>query len=194
MSDNNSGTGSTSNKANTIGGFNSVPESDKSRLRSARRHALVRQEKDREGVQRTRPEISGGPRLQMSVAGEIPGYHLYWENDEDGAIEQLLSEGFDFVTQEELQQREALVVPDMDISSAMTRYVKGQRNDGSPLRAFLMKCTDEVWADRERQRNVQADQWDADIRAQASAVAPGTGRYKPKGFEASIDTKYRKEY
>src|SRR6202000_1359990 len=94
--------------------FNAVPETDVNRLKGARNQALVRKESDRDGAERERIEHLGGLQLQMHVRGEIPGYHLYWENDENGAIEQLLQEGFDFVTQNELFAGGAKVVPDLD--------------------------------------------------------------------------------
>ncbi len=174
--------------------FTSLPSGDATRLKSARAHALVRKESQRDGDERERPADLGGLRLQMGVHGDIPGYHLYWENDENGAIEQLLLEGFDFVTQDELQDREAKIVPDLDISSVMSRFVKGTRTDGSALRAYLMKCTDDVWANRERQRHAMADEWDRQIRAQAEAPDASSGMRKLKGVNSSIDTAYRKEH
>ncbi len=126
------------------------------------------------------------------MSGTIPGYHLYWENDENGAIEGLLQEGFDFVSQDELNQQQPLIVPDLDISSVISKYVKGQKVDGSPLRAYLMKCTDEMWADREKARYRQADEWENQIRA--GAMSPSNGQYKPRNSTASIDTTFKKEY
>lgn len=174
--------------------LNTVPAEDRNRLTGARKQGLVRREAQREGAERTRPDQFGGLRLQLSVNGDIPGYHLYWENDENGAIEQLLGEGFDFVTQDELNARKAnTIVEDIDVSSVVSRFVKGQKVDGSPLRAYLMKCTDEVWRDREQTRYDQADAWDADIRQKASEPKDGLRRLGV-GYETTVDTKFRKSY
>lgn len=174
---------------------NAASAEDIGRLAGARKHGqVVRRESDREGAQRSRPDQFGGMRLQMSVNGELPGYHLYWENDENGAIEQLLAEGFDFVTQTELNTRKAnAVVEDLDISSVVSRFVKGQKVDGSPLRAYLMKCPDDIWREREQARYDQADAWDADIRQKAANPEDGLRRLGP-GLETKVDTKFRKSY
>lgn len=175
-------------------GLTTIPDQDRNRLSGARKQGLVRQESQREGAERQRPDQFGGVRLQMSVNGDIPGYHLYWENDENGAIEQLLGEGFDFVTQDELNTRKpSAIVEDVDISSVVSRFVKGQKVDGSPLRAYLMKCTDEVWRDREQQRYDQADAWDSDIRQKAENPRDGL-RKLGSGYETNVDTKFRKSY
>src|SRR5260370_22725446 len=162
----------------TSNSFSNVPREDANRLRAAAKHASVRRESQRNGAPRERDEDLGGLTLQMSVAGDIPGYHLYWENDENAAIDKLLREGFDFVTREELLDRKPRIVSDVDISSVGSRYVKGSRTDGTPLRAYLLKCPDEVWSDRERARYRQADAWDASIRA--GTLQGSDGRYRPK--------------
>lgn len=174
------------------GAFNAVPETDRNRLTSARKHGQVRQQSQRTEAERARDDEFGGIQLQLSVAGDIPGYHLYWENDDNGAIEKLLSEGFDFVTQDEIQQRKSLIVPDLDISSCISRFVKGRREDGTALRAYLLKCTDEIWAARESRRYRQCDEWDKSIRE--GTVQHGDGRYKPKGTSIELDTKFSKSY
>ena len=149
---------------------------------------VTRRTSDRTEAPRERARNFGGPRLKLSVIGEIPGYHLYWENDEDGAIEQLLFEGFEFADPKEVRMQ-SHIVADADVANRVSRYV-GRKADGSPLRAFLMKCPDEIWAEREQSRHEQADAWDAAIRA--GNVQPDAARYRPKGFDTKIDTDYRK--
>lgn len=152
----------------------------------------ARSDADREAlVERTREANFGGPRMKLAVQGEIPGYHLYWENDDgSGAIEQLLYEGFEFVTQGEVSLT-SHIVADSDITSRVSRYA-GKQADGSPMRAYLMKCPEEVWAAREEGRLAQADSWDRDIKRRLEE--PDHGNYKPTGVTGSINTKYRKEY
>lgn len=156
--------------------------------------ARSQSERDTKQAPRTRDNNFGGPRLKLSVAGKIDGHHLYWANDDSGEIEQLLSEGFDFVEPAEvnMQSRTSHIVADGDASAnRVSRYV-GKKADGSALRAYLLKCQDEVWADREAVRLEAANNWDDAIRR--NQVQPDPSRYLPKGVTTSIDTSFRKEY
>jgi hypothetical protein len=148
------------------------------------RAATVRRDSDRPQAQRQRPANLGGPRLKLSVQGEIPGYHLYWENDENGQVEQLIYEGFELVSQSEVQLS-SNIVADSDVSSRVTRYV-GKKDDGTPLRAVLLKITDELWAEREGYRYSEADSREQDIRN--GAVEPDKARYAPKGTTRTVTT------
>ena len=159
---------------------------------------VIRRESQRKEKElpRERAKSFGGPRLKLSVRGEIPGFHLYWENDDEGAIEQLLYEGFEFVRPDEVGMQsatmsKAAIVSDTDISNRVSRYV-GSKADGSPLRAYLLKCPDDLWAEREASRYEAADERDAAIRA--GRVQNPDGMYKPRGADTSVDTGYRKEY
>ena len=151
---------------------------------SPRPAAVVRSEADRKPAQRTRPSSTGGMRLKLQVFGEIPGYKLYWENDEDAAIEQLLHEGFEFVTPEEVQMA-SWIVQDADIANKVSKYV-GKRADGSPLRAYLLKCPEDMWNERQAMGQEQANTWDDAIRA--GTVGSVDSRYKPKGADISLNT------
>lgn len=180
-----------SNEQKKASSFNTVPETDRSRLIAARRHG---QSSDRDKAVRDRGSDLGGMRLQLNVTGSLPGYHLYWANDEDGYVEALLMDGFDFVTQDELYQKEAKVVPDLDITSCISRFVKGTRSDGQALRAYLMKCPDEIWSEREKRRHSEADRRDSEIRRAAQDPNAGAGFYKPTSVNSVVDTSFRKEY
>lgn len=149
----------------------------------------ARRESQRPSATRERTATLGGPRMKMSVIGEIPGYHMYWENDDEGAIEQLLYEGFEFVQPAEVGMA-SHIVADADTAARVSRYV-GVKADKSPMRAYLLKIPDEIWAERQAARNLQADEWDNAIRN--AQVEPDTGRYLPKGATISLDTKFRKE-
>lgn len=156
--------------------------------------AATRNSTQRKEAPRERAKNFGGPRLKMAVAGEIPGYHLYWENDDEGAIEQLLHEGFDFVQPEEVNMKSVTntaVVGDTDITSRVSRYV-GKKADGTPMRAYLLKCPDDIWAERESDRYAQADERDAAIRQ--GKIAHDSNRYIPKSVSIELDTKFRKDY
>lgn len=150
----------------------------------------VRETTDRKEDVRERVEDFGGPRLKLAVRGQIPGYHMYWEVDEDAAIETLLYEGFRFVEPEEVQMK-SHIVQDADVSNRVSRF-SGRKADGTPQRQYLLACPDDIWAAREAHRYVQADAWDTAIRQSVDRPAPG--RYNPKGVTTTLDTKYKKEF
>lgn len=163
---------------------------------AVRSSPVVRRESQRKAASRERTKNFGGPRMKMAVFGDIPGHHLYWENDDEGAIEQLLYEGFEFVHPDEVGMQSATmskkaVVSDTDIANRVSRYV-GTKADGSPLRAFLLKCPEELWKERESHRYEEADSRDAAIRA--GRVQDPAGMYKPKGVNIEVDTTFRKDY
>lgn len=180
-----------SNEQKKAAAFANVPETDRSRLIAARRHG---QTASRDTATRERDSDLGGVSLQLSVHGSIPGHHLYWANDENGYVEQLLMDGFDFVTQDELYSKESKVVSDLDISSCVSKFVKGMRADGQALRAYLMKIPEEQWKNREDRRHAAADKRDREIHRKATDPNRADGFYKPDSVNTTIDTGYRKEY
>ena len=156
---------------------------------SAAQTPAIRNTSQRKDAPRERTARLGGPRLKLSVIGDIPGYHLYWENDDEGAIETLLYEGFEFVKPAEVHMQ-SHVVMDTDVTDRVSRYV-GKKADGTPLRAYLLKCSDEHWREREASRYDQADEWEADIKRRVNE--PEKGRYNPKGVNNTLDTHFTQE-
>ena len=149
----------------------------------------IRTSEQRSEAPRERTANFGGPRLKLNVIGRIEGYHLYWANDEEGAIEQLLYEGFEFALPEEVKMT-SHIVSDADITNRVSRYV-GKKDDGTPLRAFLLKCKEELWQEREAYRYQEADEKDQAIKQSVKASA---GRYVPKGVSNDLDNQFSKEY
>jgi hypothetical protein len=152
--------------------------------------------RDTERVEASRERTAGfgGPRLKLSVPYTLPGFHLFFENDDDnGAIEQLLYEGFSFVTQKEVgfSRQSTAIVADDDVTDRVSRFV-GKKTDGTPMRAYLLKCPEKVWAEREANRYELADNWEDSIRREQRD--PSAGRYTPKGVTSELNPNYRKEY
>lgn len=151
----------------------------------------ARKEAERKQSPRERESANfGGMQLKLAVKWNTPGYTPYWANDVDGAIETLLYEGFEFATPEEARMQSAIVA-DGDVGHRVSRYV-GRQEDGSPMRAYLMKCPDDIWKEREAARYRQADAWDSAIKA--GKIQHGDGRYKPKGTDIDLNTHFSKEY
>lgn len=143
---------------------------------------VVRREDDRKQLPRTRQAHLGGLRLKLAVMGSVEGHHMYWANDQDAEIERLLETGFGFVYRDEVQKVQG-IVHDGDVDNRVSKYV-GTREDGTPYRAYLMKCTDEVWAEIQQDGQDAADAWDANILR--GMVEPDSSRYIPQGFEPKI--------
>lgn len=150
--------------------------------------ALVRREDDRPQLPRTRQAHTGGLRLKLTVMGQIDGHHLFWCNDQDAEIEQLLEDGWGFVERSEVQ-KVAGIVADADVDNRVSKYV-GTRADGSPMRAYLMKCTEELWTEVQQDNQKQADEWDSSILR--GMIEPDTHRYIPVGFEPKITSGIRR--
>jgi hypothetical protein len=174
---------------------NQTPKSDALEATANDRFALAKQrrvaaiaqrdsERNTKGAQRERAPDLGGHRLKLAVSGSIDGHHLYWENDEDGKIEDLLFQGFDFVAPGEVNRASDLVA-DMDLANRISRYV-GRREDGSPLRAYLLKCPNEIWNARKAADQQQANEWDEQIRS--GRMKPQDGQYTPKGVSSYLET------
>lgn len=146
--------------------------------------AAIRKNSDRSVAPRSRRGGLGGPTLKLNVFGTIDGFHLYWENDTDSKIQQLLQEGFDFVDPKEVGM-ETRVVVDGDISNKLSKFV-GTKEDGTPMRAYLMKCPLDIWEDIQHDIADLTSSRDSAIRD--SAETPAADRYKPEGYTSELKT------
>jgi len=146
--------------------------------------AATRKNSERAEAPRSRRGGLGGPTLKLNVFGTIDGFHLYWENDVDSKIQQLLQEGFDFVDPKEVSM-ESRVVVDGDTNNKVSKFV-GTKEDGTPMRAYLMKCPLDIWEDIQHDIADLTASRDRAIRD--SADAPSTDRYKPKGYQSELKT------
>jgi hypothetical protein len=146
----------------------------------------VRSDADREkaptAVKRVRPGNLGGARLKLQVFGDIPGFHLFWANDQDAEVEQLLSEGFEFVRPDEVSMN-SWIVEDKDVAGKVSKYV-GKAADGSQLRAYLLKCPDELW--EERQAYGQSEASDRDQAILRGEVSRPSNAYTPAGTSIKL--------
>jgi hypothetical protein len=150
---------------------------------------IVRSDNDRQQSPRERSAYVGGAKLKLKVFGDIPGYKMFWENDQDAAIEQLLEYGFEFVNKTEVGMRSTLVADD-GVDGRISKHV-GTKQDGSPLRAFLMKATLEIWAEIDAANQEQADTWEEGIRRGAGTGIEDRNRYIPRGFEPKVTSGIR---
>jgi len=137
----------------------SVVASEESKLDAINPANSAAQTMEVEREKRTRIPMSA-PRAKLSTP-LIPGYHCHWLNDYTGRILQASQGGYEFVTKEE-----ALVtMPDLagdplgsgtDLGSRVS-VVVGKNEDGTPLRAYLMKIREEWFAEDQASSQTRVD-------------------------------------
>ena len=105
-----------------------------------------------ESTQRKRIPMSS-PKAKLSTP-VIPGFHLHWMNDYAGRISQALEGGYEFVKPEETFVNsndfaglgEMMETSGTDLGSRVS-VVVGKNEDGTPLRAYLMKIREEWYVE-----------------------------------------------
>ena len=100
------------------------------------------------------------PRAKLTTP-EIPGFHCHWVNDYPGRVMQASQAGYEFMSQEEA----LITVNDLagaslgqgtDLGSRVSLVV-GKNEDGSPLRAYLMKIRLEWYKEDQLAGQAQVD-------------------------------------
>jgi hypothetical protein len=133
-----------------------------------------------ETEKRTRIPMSV-PRAKLTTP-EIPGHHTHWINDYSGRILQAQQGGYEFVS-----QQEALITTSdvaglaigqgTDLGSRVS-VVVGKNDDGTPLRAYLMKVRNEWYESDQAQTQARVDAIDEAMRQGKQAVdGDGSNRY-----------------
>lgn len=146
----------------------------------------ARRDSERSTAARKRRSNLGGASLKLEVFGRIDGCHLYWENDDNNRLELLLNEGFDFVRPEEVGMARAVtrVVVDSELTDRISKHV-GTTEDGKPMRAYLLKCPDDIWEDIQASIADLTEERDRDI---LESHHRADDRYQPKGYESKVKT------
>lgn len=108
-----------------------------------------------------RPRIPMGvPRSKLSVQGMEEGYVYRWFNDHGGRIQQATQAGYEFakdVTAGDTGERNS------DIGSKVSQLV-GAKEDGSPLRAYLMRIKREWYLEDQTAKQADINETDESIR------------------------------
>lgn len=116
----------------------------------------------------------GVPRSKLATP-QIPGYHLHWLNDEPGRLDQAEAGGYEFVLTKELQGESG----NTDLGEKVSRIV-GRNEDGTPLRAFLMKLKETWYREDQRAKQKVVDETDNAIRKGTFNQKPDDRRYVPR--------------
>lgn len=121
------------------------------------------------------------PRAKLSTP-DIAGYHAHWMNDYPGRILQAQDAGYSFVEKEEA----AITSNDLaggsigvgsDMGSRVSQVV-GKNEDGSPLRAYLMKIPNEYYKEDQLASQAHVDNvHEAMKQGKQSVDGDGSNRY-----------------
>lgn len=116
----------------------------------------------------------GVPRAKLDVP-QIPGFHMHWLNDEPGRLQAAEAGGYEFVYEKELKGEAG----NTDLGEKVSRIV-GRNEDGSPLRAYLMKIKQEWYDEDQRVKQKPVDEIDMAIRKGNFNEKPDDRRYVPR--------------
>lgn len=124
--------------------------------------------------QRQKRRPFGVPVSKLSVNELIEGYHLRWINDEPGRIANAQDSGYLFVEPSEVgrESRE---------DNKVKELVGVQRDEKTPMFAYLMKIPMEFYLEDRQLLNEQLDEIDNAIRGGKIDRQAGDGRYVPEG-------------
>jgi hypothetical protein len=108
--------------------------------------------------------VFNGTKGKLSVAKNIPGYHLHIFNDAPGRIQQALNDGYEFVQPEEVGGvGDNVVSRNTDIGDKV-RFLVGTDASGEPLYAYLMKIKQEWYEEDQVELQKRNDMTDAAIK------------------------------
>lgn len=105
----------------------------------------------------------GVPRTKLQVP-KLPGYQLRWINDRGNRIHLAKNAGWDFTTPEEVGPvGDAPESNNSDVGSRISWPV-GTKDDGSPMRAYLMKIKEEFYREDQAAKQKEVDKIDAAMK------------------------------
>ena len=120
------------------------------------------------------------PRAKLTTP-ELPGFHCHWVNDYPGRILQASSAGYEFCSQDEA----LITINDLagsalgqgtDLGSRVSLVV-GKNEDGSPLRAYLMKIRLEWYKEDQLAGQSQVDKIHEGMRQGLPVAGDASNRY-----------------
>jgi hypothetical protein len=132
-------------------------------IASREESAAARSETRQPEGRRRRLESIGKSASKLAVP-DIEGYTLRWVNDKDNRLTELYQQDWNYVEKDEIQKvGESSEDRNSDLGNRVTQVV-GVKEDGSPLRAFLMKKRVD-WHEQDRAiKQKQVDEIDQTIK------------------------------
>ena len=118
-----------------------------------------------------------GTRGKLQVGHQIPGYHLYFFNDEPGRIQAALDAGWEFVSPEEVGYASTNVTNrNVDLGDRVS-VIGGKTDQGQPLQQVLLKIRQDWWEEDQAETQRRNDKTDAAIRKGKVGDTDTTGFY-----------------
>lgn len=116
----------------------------------------------------------GVPVGRLGISREIEGFHLRWINDEPGRIAMAQESGYSFVGPDEVGRTSTE-------EDKVKELVGVQRDEKTPLYAYLMKIPMEWYLEDKELRDQVQDKFDDAIRKGSLEKQAGENRYVPDG-------------
>jgi hypothetical protein len=153
-----------------------TPEEKKERVEAKQARTTA----DRSG--RTKRATFNGTEAKLRIDRQIEGFHLHIFNDTAGRIDQALSVGYSFVTEDEVGGTTTNVVSRNTDIGDKVRFLVGT-NGNEPQYAYLMKIQDEFYNEDQMSLQSKNDAVDAAILGGKMTKEGHTteGFYTPKG-------------
>lgn len=119
----------------------------------------------------------GGFTKKLDIKSKIPGYVLYWINDDPGRIPSCLNAGFEFVSPKEIPLDYGNVTMDgmrqnLDEGDRVSRPTKSVDAAGQPVKMYLMKLPQEFYEQDQAAKAARQAQIDNAIKG-GGVRAPG---------------------
>lgn len=127
--------------------------------------------------ERRRKKKNFGIGNQKMAVPEMPGYALRWVNDAAGRIHQMQSNDWEFVDQKEYGDAAGAEILNTDLGTRISLVV-GTQEDGSPLRAYLMKIRKEWYEEDQKEKQKPLDDIDREIGS--GRFMSGSHNYTPQ--------------
>ena len=143
--------------------------------------AVIRTEVERKVEEAPRERFHFGvPQSKLGVMNPDKNYHYHWINDTPGRIDMAQAGGYQFVPKGEVTLLPGVVSKDSDLGDRVSAVV-GRNEDGTPLRAYLMKIRLEWYEESQALLQAKSDATDKAIRAGRTSGQEDGNFYIPKG-------------
>ena len=127
-------------------------------------------------------------QAKLAVYNKEEGFHYHWINDTGGRLDLALDSGYEFVKKDAVDLAPGVTPRNSDLGDRVSQIV-GKKEDGSPLRAYLMRTPDEYYKESREQLNSQVDATDAAIRKGKASGREDSNFYTPKSDPISVKSK-----
>lgn len=123
----------------------------------------------------------GSAQAKLPVAGTSPNFHYHWANDYPGRIQLFEAAGYMFVKKGEVTLLPGVTPRDNELGDRVSAIV-GRNDDGSPLKAYLMKKAMHLYLEDQKRGQERPDAIDAAIKSgRITDDTRGGSFYVPKG-------------